>query len=82
MQPQHVVTPETLSQAAATQLETLTSRRAQLLQSKGEYEKKVRDLGTLPADAFDKYRGQSVAQLNKKLAGEGRLGLRFVPLRD
>ena len=43
------------------------TKRVALQAKKADLEKAVRELGTLPADAFEKYRDQSMAQLHKLL---------------
>ena len=46
----------------------LLAKRSTLLQKKADHEKKIRELGSLPADAFEKYQGKSLADVNKLLA--------------
>ena len=48
-------------------VEALLARRAALAQKKADLERRVRELGSLPADAFEKYRGQPLPQLHKLL---------------
>ncbi|KAK9807008.1 hypothetical protein WJX72_010649 [[Myrmecia] bisecta] len=48
-------------------LEQLMAKRAQLQQKKADLEKKIRELGSLPADAFEKYREHSLKELHKLL---------------
>lgn len=47
--------------------------------------RRIRDLGTLPVDAFEKYRGQGVKELHRALAKvaaelEGYALRSFIPL--
>lgn len=48
-------------------VETLASKQAALRQRKTDFEKKIRDLGSLPADAFEKYRAKN-AKVRARLA--------------
>lgn len=48
-------------------MEGLLSRRAALQQKRGDLERKIRDLGSLPGDAFDKYRDKSLRELHRRL---------------
>lgn len=41
----------------------MLSKRATLQQKRGDLERKIRELGSLPADAFEKYRDHSLKQL-------------------
>ena len=49
-------------------MEDLLTKRTQLQAKRADREKQIRDLGTLPADAFEKYPEKSIAQLHKLLA--------------
>uniref|UniRef100_A0A8C4R5I3 Structural maintenance of chromosomes 3 n=1 Tax=Eptatretus burgeri TaxID=7764 RepID=A0A8C4R5I3_EPTBU len=49
------------------ELEKMTNRQSMLLKKKEEYMKKIRELGSLPQDAFEKYQNLSLKQLFKKL---------------
>ena len=65
----------------AKELEKMASKQT-LLQSKiQECTKKIRDLGSLPTDAFSKYKNMSQKQLFKQLekANQGRIdcGIKF-----
>ncbi|XP_042143182.1 structural maintenance of chromosomes protein 3 [Ixodes scapularis] len=51
----------------AKDLEKMTSRQSLLLKKKDECMRKIRELGSLPADAFEKYQNLSLKQLFKKL---------------
>ncbi|XP_070387461.1 structural maintenance of chromosomes protein 3 isoform X1 [Dermacentor andersoni] len=51
----------------AKDLEKMTSRQSVLLKKKEECMRKIRELGSLPADAFEKYQNLSLKQLFKKL---------------
>ncbi|KAL3222361.1 hypothetical protein MRX96_028458 [Rhipicephalus microplus] len=51
----------------AKDLEKMTSRQSVLLKKKEECTRKIRELGSLPADAFEKYQNLSLKQLFKKL---------------
>lgn len=48
-------------------MEGLLSKRAGLQQKKADLERKIRELGSLPAEAFEKYRDKSLASLHKLL---------------
>ena len=56
-----------LGQGETRKVEALLARRAALAQKKADLERRVRELGSLPADAFKKYRGQPLPQLHKLL---------------
>jgi structural maintenance of chromosome 3 (chondroitin sulfate proteoglycan 6) len=49
-----------------TRAESMFSKRAQHMQKKSEAERKIRELGSLPAD-FDKHRSSSIGTLMKQL---------------
>ena len=49
-------------------MEALLARRAALAQKKADLERRVRELGSLPADAFERYRGQALPALHALLA--------------
>lgn len=51
----------------AKQMEKLANKRSLLLKKKEESMRKIRELGSLPSDAFDKYQGLTLSQLWKKL---------------
>ncbi|KAK8783138.1 hypothetical protein V5799_015521 [Amblyomma americanum] len=51
----------------AKDLEKMTSRQSVLLKKKEECTRKIRELGSLPGDAFEKYQNLSLKQLFKKL---------------
>lgn len=51
----------------AKTMEKLAGKRSFLLKKKEESMKKIRELGSLPADAFDKYQNLQLSQLWKKL---------------
>ena len=46
----------------------LLAKRSTLLQKKADHEKKIRELGSLPLDAFEKFQGKSLTEVNKLLA--------------
>lgn len=46
----------------------LLAKRSTLLQKKSDHEKKIRELGSLPLDAFEKFQSKSLAEVNKLLA--------------
>ena len=48
-------------------VENLLSKRAGLQQKRVDLERKIRELGSLPAEAFEKYRDRSLASLHKLL---------------
>ena len=50
-------------QDESRKVESLLSKRATLQQKRGDLERKIRELGSLPADAFEKYRDHSLKQL-------------------
>ncbi|MCJ1424688.1 Structural maintenance of chromosomes protein 3, partial [Sticta canariensis] len=54
-------------QDEAKRVEALMTKRTALQAKRADLEKAVRELGTLPADAFEKYREHSMAQLHKLL---------------
>ena len=56
-----------LLQDEAQRVEALLVRRSALITRQAELEKKIRDLGSLPADAFDKQRGRPLPELHKAL---------------
>ena len=39
-------------------MEVLASRRSALLTREGDLQRRIRELGSLPADAFEKYKGK------------------------
>ena len=43
------------------------TKRTALQAKRGDLEKAIRELGTLPADAFEKYREKTLPQLHKLL---------------
>ena len=43
------------------------AKRTGLEQKKADLEKKIREMGTLPADAFEEYRNHSPKELHKLL---------------
>ncbi|XP_054714183.1 structural maintenance of chromosomes protein 3-like [Uloborus diversus] len=51
----------------AKELEKMTSKQSVLLKKKEEFTRKIRELGSLPSDAFEKYQNLSYKQLYKKL---------------
>lgn len=51
----------------AKDLEKMTSKQSLLLKKKEECMRKIRELGSLPSDAFEKYQNLSFKQLFKKL---------------
>ncbi|XP_013420555.1 structural maintenance of chromosomes protein 3 [Lingula anatina] len=51
----------------AKDLEKMTNKQSLLLKKKDECMKKIRELGSLPSDAFEKYQDLSLKQLFKKL---------------
>eukprot|EP00731_Ephydatia_muelleri_P021107 Em0013g834a len=57
---------EAINEEAKT-MEKLAGKRSFLLKKKEESMKKIRELGSLPADAFDKYQNLQLSQLWKKL---------------
>lgn len=54
-------------QDESRKVESLLSKRAALQQKRGDLERKIRELGSLPADAFDKYQGTSLKDLLRLL---------------
>ncbi|XP_064630415.1 structural maintenance of chromosomes protein 3-like [Lineus longissimus] len=51
----------------AKDLEKMTNKQSLLLKKKDECMRKIRELGSLPSDAFEKYQEHSLKQLFKKL---------------
>ncbi|XP_078741693.1 LOW QUALITY PROTEIN: structural maintenance of chromosomes protein 3-like [Lampetra fluviatilis] len=51
----------------AKELDKMTNRQSMLLKKKDDYMKRIRELGSLPQDAFEKYQNLSLKQLFKKL---------------
>uniref|UniRef100_H2YDB1 Uncharacterized protein n=1 Tax=Ciona savignyi TaxID=51511 RepID=H2YDB1_CIOSA len=51
----------------ARELEKATNKQSMLIKKKEDSLRKIRDLGSLPQDAFDKYQGLSHRQLMKRL---------------
>ena len=49
------------------EMETLMSKTSTLSQQRESLQKKIRELGSLPADAFDRYRAESSTSLHKML---------------
>eukprot|EP00850_Spirogloea_muscicola_P012247 SM000078S22106 [mRNA] locus=s78:418815:427691:- [translate_table: standard] len=49
------------------ELEQLVNRRSLLLQKKDDLTRKIRDLGSLPSDAFEKYQDKTLKELHKML---------------
>lgn len=45
----------------------LMAKRSALMQKKADHEKKIRELGSLPADAFEKFQDKSLAEVGKLL---------------
>lgn len=60
---QHADSVVTTLQDESRKVESLLSKRATLQQKRGDLERKIRELGSLPADAFEKYRDHSLKQL-------------------
>ncbi|KAL8567919.1 hypothetical protein ACOMHN_059041 [Nucella lapillus] len=54
-------------QEDAKDLEKMTNKQSLLLKKKEDCMRKIRDLGSLPSDAFEKYQNLSLKQLFKKL---------------
>ncbi|XP_010254292.1 PREDICTED: structural maintenance of chromosomes protein 3 [Nelumbo nucifera] len=54
-------------QDEAKELEQLLSKRNILIAKQDDYMKKIRDLGSLPSDAFDTYKRKSIKELYKML---------------
>ena len=48
-------------------LETLMSKRTALQAKRSELERKIKDLGSLPSEAFEKYHDHTLADLRKLL---------------
>ena len=63
--------PPPAPQDEATTLRTLNERLTQLRLKKGDYEKRIRELGSLPDEAFEKYRAHSLKRLQAELAQVG-----------
>lgn len=58
-------------------MEVLASRRSALLAREADLQRRIRELGSLPTDAFEKYKGKA-----KKVGKEGKALLLcfFLPL--
>ena len=54
-------------QAEASTMEQLMAKRAQLQAKKSDFEKRIRELGSLPGDAFEKFRDAQPKELHKQL---------------
>eukprot|EP00898_Chlorokybus_atmophyticus_P004172 jgi/Chlat1/4756/Chrsp308S04740 len=54
-------------QDEAKEMESLLNKRSLLLLKREDLMKKIRDLGSLPSDAFDKYQNKGVKELHKML---------------
>ncbi len=54
-------------QDESRKVESLLSKRAALGQKRGDLERKIRELGSLPADAFDKFRDTTLKDLLRLL---------------
>lgn len=52
-------------------LQTLNDRLAMQRLKKADLEKRIRELGSLPDDAFEKYRGHGLKRLQQELAQVG-----------
>jgi len=55
------------AQDESRKVEGLLARRAALQQKRGDLERKIRELGSLPGEAFDKYRDKSLKELHRRL---------------
>ena len=55
-------------QDESRKVEALLARRGALAAKKADLERRVRELGSLPADAFERYRGQALPALHGLLA--------------
>jgi hypothetical protein len=55
-------------------LQTLNDRLAMQRLRKGDLERKIRDLGSLPDEAFEKFRGLSLKRLQQELSQVGAGG--------
>ena len=55
-------------QEGSNAMSQLLAKRSTLLQKKADHEKKIRELGSLPVDAFEKFQSKSLADVNKLLA--------------
>ncbi len=55
------------AQDESRRAEALLTKRAALQAKRADLERKIRDLGSLPADAFDKYRDQGLPALHRLL---------------
>lgn len=60
--------PAAAAQDEALKVEALLARRAALAQKKADLVRRVKELGSLPADAFERYRGQPLPALHALLA--------------
>ncbi len=55
------------AQEEAGKMEHLMAQRTALQVKKADFERRIKDLGSLPGDAFDKYRDAQPAELHKQL---------------
>lgn len=55
-------------QDEASAMTQLLAKRSALIQTKMDHEKKIRELGSLPADAFEKFQSKSLADVHRMLA--------------
>mmetsp|Transcript_30826 Transcript_30826/g.67303 ORF Transcript_30826/g.67303 Transcript_30826/m.67303 type:complete len:1195 (-) Transcript_30826:298-3882(-) len=58
---------EQLLQEEAKEMEQLMGKRNLLLQKREDLQKKIRELGSLPSNAFDKYKGKAAKELHRML---------------
>ena len=57
----------TYMQEETGKMEHLMAQRTALQLKKADFERRIKDLGSLPGDAFDKYRDTRPAELHKQL---------------
>jgi len=71
---QQLAAKEALEESAREQerkLDTLLSRRTQYSQRQDDVSKKIRELGSLPSDAFEKYKNKGTKDLHRLLKNVG-----------
>ena len=55
-------------QEGSNAMSKLLAKRDMLQQKKADHEKKIRELGSLPMDAFEKFQSKSLLEVNKLLS--------------
>eukprot|EP00889_Picochlorum_renovo_P007798 jgi/Picre1/34828/NNA_002294.t1 len=71
------VVDERTAEDRQKQLESLNNRKSVLLTKRAELERRVRDLGTLPADAYEMHRDATTEQLHSALHAANQEAKKF-----